>query len=263
MRSHSIAELLQFFAYAGSSKFKPFQNTPKAEGAVNSVQFGVIEQGIPDVAFSTNKVIEDIRKQPPKEAKNRRDSLESAYTEVKKANNVQKLFSDLSVDTGFLQKFLVMTKDGKKLSPLASEKTLFHYVDSHRHALSDEDIIHIFGQIVLGVAALHEKNLVHRDLKPLNIFIDAPPDVDPFVHAMVADLDDVIQVYPDGSINSKEYGGAGGSLYPPELQFFLNLDPSTGGALSWKEFDEITRLKYRAIDHKAVDCYAFMHWAGF
>jgi len=35
-----------------------------------------------------------------------------------------------------------------------------------------EENVHIFRQILAGVAYIHSKGIVHRDLKPRNIFID-------------------------------------------------------------------------------------------
>lgn len=255
MQPRSIADLLRRFARAGSSTFKPFQNSPEEAGAVNAVVFGEVAKDMPEIAFSTNKVIEEIKTTSPEEAKKRRNSLYGAYAEVQASNDVQKLISDLGVDTRFLQKFLVITSKGEKLSPLAAGKSLHHYIESHSHALSNQDIIHIFGQIVLGVAALHEKNLVHRDLRSRNILIDYDPKIG--THAIVADLDDVVEVQPiNGKIKNKDVGASGGTEYPFELQYFLVINPLTLHAQKWKEFKNDELVKYQALDHKAIDCYA-------
>jgi len=38
--------------------------------------------------------------------------------------------------------------------------------------VSYDENVHIFRQILAGVAYIHSKGIVHRDLKPRNIFID-------------------------------------------------------------------------------------------
>ncbi|MEO8400174.1 MAG: protein kinase [Gammaproteobacteria bacterium] len=55
---------------------------------------------------------------------------------------------------------------------MASEFSLDNYLSKNQKNLTVEQVKNIFGQIVLSVAALHDHNLVHRDLKNQNVFVD-------------------------------------------------------------------------------------------
>ena len=43
--------------------------------------------------------------------------------------------------------------------------------------LSEEQVIHLFKQIALGVKEIHDTGLIHRDLKFLNIFLSSKSDM--------------------------------------------------------------------------------------
>lgn len=51
-------------------------------------------------------------------------------------------------------------------------KDLFGYIESSPDGLPTDEVRRIFGQIVDGVAFLHERNIVHRDLKDENVILD-------------------------------------------------------------------------------------------
>jgi len=51
-------------------------------------------------------------------------------------------------------------------------KDLFEYIESSPDGLPTDEVRRIFGQIVDGVAFLHERNIVHRDLKDENVILD-------------------------------------------------------------------------------------------
>jgi hypothetical protein len=51
-------------------------------------------------------------------------------------------------------------------------KDLFEHIELSPDGLPTDEIRRIFGQIVDGVAFLHERNIVHRDLKDENVILD-------------------------------------------------------------------------------------------
>ena len=66
--------------------------------------------------------------------------------------------------------------------------------------LSEEQVRHIFKQIVLGVFDMHRQGLVHRDLKLLNIFLC---DKSKTPRVKIGDLGDAILLRPREKIVSK------------------------------------------------------------
>merc|ERR1712154_119755 len=50
--------------------------------------------------------------------------------------------------------------------------TLKDFIDSEDRMVDREQNMHIFSQILLGIATMHSKGIIHRDLKPENIFLD-------------------------------------------------------------------------------------------
>jgi len=53
-----------------------------------------------------------------------------------------------------------------------SENTLRSYLDDKDYKVNRRIIHHLFKQLIDGLAHIHEEDLIHRDIKPVNIFID-------------------------------------------------------------------------------------------
>lgn len=54
---------------------------------------------------------------------------------------------------------------------------LFEYIESRPEGLNEEEVKRIFGQILDAVCFLHERNIVHRDLKDENVIMDREGNV--------------------------------------------------------------------------------------
>jgi len=110
--------------------------------------------------------------------------------EISKTINAQNLLIDQGVDTRFLQTFLAFDETGTKYSLQATEGSLERYIEQNRQKITREQIKDIIGQMLLGIYALHEKNLVHRDVTLGNalVFINAQN----LLTVLVSDLNTVI-----------------------------------------------------------------------
>ena len=53
-----------------------------------------------------------------------------------------------------------------------TENTLRSFLDHKDYKVNRKVIFHLFKQLVDGLAHIHEESLIHRDIKPDNIFID-------------------------------------------------------------------------------------------
>jgi len=53
----------------------------------------------------------------------------------------------------------------------ADNGSLFQYIQRSKQPLEEQDIIHIFTQLLMALDHLHDKKILHRDLKTKNIFI--------------------------------------------------------------------------------------------
>ncbi|XP_041106770.1 interferon-induced, double-stranded RNA-activated protein kinase-like isoform X2 [Polyodon spathula] len=78
-------------------------------------------------------------------------------------------FSSSSSDSSTLQKYLLIQMK------LYEKGTLKNWIDDKNHlktTRSKTDALKIFTQMVDGVEYIHSNNLIHRDLKPRNIFLN-------------------------------------------------------------------------------------------
>lgn len=165
--------------------------------------------------------------------------------------NVQALLIERGVNMQFIQSFVFYNRKGNKYSLQASEFTLHHLMKKQR--LTRGEIKEIIGQLLLGLQALHEKNLVHRDLKTSNMLVTKDPQGRLFVQ--ICDLDSMIPVDAvNGSLANEENFILLGGCHPsPEIEQFIV--PTNTGGKRWNETEE-TRSIYKNINLKAVDCYA-------
>lgn len=129
---------------------------------------------------------------------------------------VQQLLIERGVDMQFILNYLYYDGKGKKISFHAPEGSLGHYVTSNQNQITRDQVKKIMGQLILGLQALHQKNLVHRDLQQGNILVTQDKTGHLFVQ--ICDLDTVIPVNYDGTIEDKaNIQLLGGSLASPEL----------------------------------------------
>ena len=50
--------------------------------------------------------------------------------------------------------------------------TIFEFLQSRETLLDEEEILHLFVQMVLSLQVVHDHNILHRDLKTQNIMLD-------------------------------------------------------------------------------------------
>ncbi len=221
----AIRRALDQLAAVGKREVNLLESKQAVSGAFNQTTFATI--GDAKVAISQSK-------------------NSTPQINVQRANAVQALLRQKEVDTRFLQTFISYQTDGTKLSLLASGGSLQTLIDSS--TVSREQIKTIFGQVVLGVLALHEKALAHRDIHPSNILIFPIKQNDFYVQ--LADLDTVIELYPkDGTVCDKRSFTLGGASLPsPELLALIDIERH-----QWKT---AAMSIYPTLDLKAVDCFA-------
>jgi serine/threonine protein kinase len=169
-------------------------------------------------------------------------------SQIKEANDVQTLFIDRGVDTRFLLTYLTYGTTGRKTSVKAVEGSLKDFIEKSNGQLTRNEINEIFAQILLGVQALHEKGLTHRDLKPGNILVSRNTRGE--LVAVVCDFDTVVPVDDHGHIRVA-FREAGGSRPAPELLPFLDLKLN-----EWKTMSQSDINAYASLDFRAQDCYA-------
>ena len=88
--------------------------------------------------------------------------------------------------------------------PLLSGESLQQRL-ARQGKLPPAEAVRIGGQIALGLVAAHQQGVVHRDIKPDNIWLEAPNDrvrILDFGLAKVADDDDFVDAVGDGCGNT-------------------------------------------------------------
>lgn len=233
-----LEPLLKQLAETGKAKFTPQQGAQGVHGGYNQIDF--VET-------------KDVSSTPTKLAVSRNREVAQgnpgpyARRDIDMANEAQKILIAKGVDTRFLQTFLSFQENGERSSQHASEGSLAHYINAHYGQLTREQIKNIFGQIVLGVQALHSKNLAHRDLKSRNVLVSI---FQGRLAVLVCDLDTVIPVkHADGTVENEDtFVMIGGSKASPEIAQFIVQN-------AWLN-SEPYRARYKNINLKADDCYA-------
>lgn len=66
-------------------------------------------------------------------------------------------------------------------------QSLFDKLESAQ-SLSEQDALHLFVQVFTGLAAAHRDRVIHYDLKPENIFLEAPESINDHQSAKLSDF---------------------------------------------------------------------------
>lgn len=141
-------KVLAQFAQAASAKLSVQKSAKSIAGTFNKVDF-----------FESDEMGGNVTKLAVSAS---RPEIEK--TSVASAIAVQQLLLERGVDTRFLLTYLSYDENGTKESLQASEGSLRHYIDKHTGILTREEIKDIFGQLLLGIHALHEKGLASTSL---------------------------------------------------------------------------------------------------
>lgn len=231
-----LRSLILELAAASKAKLTQ-QGRNSVNGGYNSINFvETTELSDTPVKLAVSKNLSVVNKQQTAATK----------CEIEMAIAAQELLIKEGVDTRFLQTFLTLDDSGERISIQASEGSLSDYIRAHQNLLTREQIKRIFAQVVLGVEALHSKNLVHRDLKTANVLVTLK---DGQLFLVVSDLDTVTQVKLNGTILDEEnFVMMGGSTASPEIRQFISNN-------TWLTSAPYRDL-YKKIDLKADDCYS-------
>jgi len=98
--------------------------------------------------------------------------------------------------------------DGNPILELFQGGSLETYFENENF-FSDSDLVEVLAKIASGLAHVHEKGLIHKDLKPANILLKSPGEPDP----VIIDFGSTV---PDGAEENR--GIAGTELYmAPEM----------------------------------------------
>ncbi len=211
-----------------SKSFKPMPEKIK-QGSFNIVRFGKLNNTA--IAYSEEK--------------------KQVQIEIAQANQAQQYLVDYNVDCQFILKNFYYDSSGCKASPEANQGSLYDFCQKKKE-LSYENFKEIIGQIVLGVAALHNKNLAHRDLSIYNILIhSSAPDQ---YLIQIGDLDNIIAVDSVGNVTSNDIA-INGTAIPPEFNSLIDRKKN-----QW--YSNILN-NYLNINFKKVDCYMVGYLAHY
>lgn len=193
-------------------------------------------------------------KRDPKEEQQYQDRIDTLQgeleeiheTEIIPANRVQQLLVERGVDTRFLETFLSSNDQGVRISLAPSEGSLAEYLEKNTGKLTRGEIKDIFGQIALGLLALHDANLVHRNLSGENISLTRLNDR-PVVK--IGGLDIAVPVQANGSIigDPNQFTMARGAHRYPLFSLQVEKAEATRDS---------KRKMYAKLDLRKEDCYA-------
>ena len=177
---------------------------PRQKGTYNAVEFYGFPKSLVSIekdqkkfpavfAISENIIVKKYENEESKKTFEEDAEFAAALNNVCLAHAVQRLLQFVGLIGSFLLPFIYFDSYGSRVSICANQGTLLGYIEKVPQ-LTLEQVKFIFGQIVEGVAALHEKHLVHRDLCLRNILIS---EIENRHFIQVADLDSVIQIDPE------------------------------------------------------------------
>ena len=137
----------------------------------------------------------------------------------------------------------ITSSEGYKVTKKEENGNLEHYFTYlEPNTFTVADAKKLIGQILLGLNALHRKNLVHRDLKPENILVTKDGDI------RIIDLDTLAEVDANGKILHK----------PPPVLAYGYAAPELKKALGYKgDINSINGTGHLTVDAKAGDVYSF------
>lgn len=229
----ALKKLLAQLAAAGSAKLTPLLDPQPTFGVDHIIKFFQTD----DIGGTTTKLaVSTLR---PDRAEIGGDTV----------SETQQLLTNRKVDRRFILTYLFFDDKGSAITLFASEGSLRHFIEKHEGHLKREDIKDIFGQIMLGIHALHEKGLAHRDIGPENILITKNKKGERVV--VVGDLDSIVSVDPNGKVNANSFSIAGRNNFTPELEPFI-----VPTKKEWVKFTPELAEAYKNINLKAADCFA-------
>ncbi len=123
-----------------------------------------------------------ILKQIPYSEINPDDTCNDTCKNVKEAKNEAVILSKLSCKyiVKYYESFIDEDNNLNIIMEYCDNGDLNSFIQNlkkQKHFLSENDIWFFFIQISLGLAYIHSKNILHRDLKPLNIFLTSGNEI--------------------------------------------------------------------------------------
>jgi serine/threonine protein kinase len=206
---------------------------PSGNGSFNTVNFGTLD-GV-SITRSAQENSENKAEAPLGIAKSQALATINSRELSKKVKASQELLRENKVESFFIATLLHYSKATKFAERAQSD--LWNFLNDPSTPKDKETIKKFAGQIVLAIYALHSANIVHRDIKLLNILVYKNKETNNY-RLCLADLDELAKVNDDGTPVGKP--GAIG----------------TEGYLAPEATIERQQNNITEINLKAADCYA-------
>ncbi len=171
----------------------------KLEEEIGRGGMGTVSRAV-DLRFGHRVALKLVRPSPQSFASaSRRFEIEARATASLSHPNVVRLFDIGVVPTGVM--YIAME--------LLEGRTLQRLVEDEG-PLSPARAVHLVGQAAQGLAAAHEQRLIHRDVKPSNLFVTVEPGRGEVVKVIDFGL---AEVQPAPGTVPAETGGASGTVH--------------------------------------------------